>query len=102
MNILKRKSTKPERQLADFLIRNHIPFKFREMIDDREVDFVIGRVVIEVDGVHHQQRRASEISKNEMLARLGYIPLHFSAKEIRTNPQEAFKEIKKLLESNEH
>ena len=101
MNISKKHSTKPERTLADMFIKAKIPFKFREIIEGREVDFVIGRVIVEVDGQIHRQKRAKDVSKNEMLVRLGYIPLHFSAKEIRTNPQETFKEITRLLKANE-
>lgn len=99
MQILKKHSTKPERQLADVLIKNRIPFKFREIIESREIDFVIGRVVVEVDGIHHQRRRASERFKNEMLARLGYLPLHFSAKEVKNNVQQVLREIKRSLKS---
>ena len=98
MNITIKGSSKPERVVADYLIKNHISFKFREVIEGREVDFIIGRVIIEVDGVHHRQSR--DQSKNEMLARLGYVPLHFSAKEIKNNAQQVFREIKKLIEAN--
>lgn len=100
MNILKKHSTKPERKLADMLIRNKIPFKFREIIEGREVDFIIGRVIVEVDGNVHRRKVAKDISKNEILAGLGYIPLHFSAKEINQNLQKVFKELKHLLELN--
>lgn len=99
--ILKKQSTKPERRLADVLIKNHIPFKFREIIEGREVDFVIGRVIVEVDGRWHRQKRAKERLKNELLSGLGYIPLHFTAKEINQDIQKVFKELKRLLESNE-
>lgn len=97
MHITKEQSTKPERVLADTLIKSRISFKFREVINCRECDFVIGRVIVEVDGVHHQRRRASERSKNEMLARLGYIPLHFSAKEIKNDPLKVLREIMRSL-----
>mgnify|MGYP001581454126 FL=1 len=102
MNIEKRHSTKPERVIADLLTRKRIPFKFREIIEGREVDFVIGRVIVEVDGVHHDNphNRARDKSKNEILARLGYVPLHFSAREIRLNAQRTFKEIMKLVDAN--
>ena len=82
------------------LIRNKVPFKFREIIEDRECDFVIGRVIVEVDGVSHRHRQAKDTSKNEMLQKLGYIPLHFSAKEIKQDIQKVFKELKRLLKSN--
>ena len=100
MNILVKHSSKPERKLADMLIRNKIPFKFREVIAGKEVDFVIGRVIVEVDGRIHRRKVAKDISKNEMLVGLGYIPLHFSAKEINQDIQKVFKELKGLLESN--
>ena len=101
MKILKKHSTKQERVIADMLIKSKIPFKFREIVNGREVDFIIGRVAVEVDGRIHRQKRAKDISKNEMLVKLGYTPLHFTAKEIRTNPQNSFKEIKNLLKANE-
>ena len=101
MNIRKRHSTKPERILADILIRNKVPFKFREVIGGREIDLIIGRVAVEVDGASHRHSRDSERSKNVMLAGLGYTPLHFSAKEINQDIQKVFKELKKLLDANE-
>ena len=82
------------------LIRNKVPFKFREIIEGRECDFLIGRVIVEVDGRIHRQKQAKDISKNEMLQKLGYVPLHFSAKEIRINAQGVLREIKKLVEAN--
>ena|SRR3990167_10914840 len=100
MRITKKHSSKPERILADLLVRNHIPFEFSKIIEGREVDFVLGRVIVEVDGVSHQRRRVSEKSKNEMLVRLGYIPLHFSAKEVRINAQQVLREIKRLVKAN--
>ena len=102
MQITKKHSTKPERVLADWLIKNKIPFQFRVVIGGREVDFVIGRVILEVDGVHHDtpQSRARDQFKNELMARLGYIPLHFTAKEIRINAQLVFREIQKLIDAN--
>ena len=70
------------------------------MIEGREVDFVLGKVIVEVDGVHHRNKQERDKEKNEMLARLGYIPLHFTAKELRTNAQRTFKEILKLVDAN--
>ena len=41
MRITKKHSSKPERILADLLVRNHIPFEFSKIIEGREVDFVV-------------------------------------------------------------
>lgn len=53
-----------------------IPFKHRWIIGGREVDFVIGNYCIEIDG--HSQ----DTDKNEMLANLGYTPIHLHNSEI--------------------
>ena len=100
--LTKKHSSKPERILADQFIRNAVPFEFRKIISNREVDFVLGRVIVEVDGLQHNtpRARARDRQKNEMLVQLGYIPLHVSTKEVRSNPQGVFREIKKLVEAN--
>ena len=76
----KNKSTKPERIFYEVLKEMKIPFKHRWIIQGREVDFIIGSYAIEIDG--HEQ----DTDKNEILANLGYVPLHLHNSEInRTN-----------------
>ena len=75
-SILKNKSTKAERQFYEILKELHIPFKHRWIIGNREIDFLIGKYVIEIDG--HKQ----DSSKNIDLIEKGYIPIHFNNKEI--------------------
>lgn len=50
----------------------HMPYKAKVKIKGREVDFLIGRYAIEING------HAQDTEKNEMLAREGFIPLHIS------------------------
>jgi very-short-patch-repair endonuclease len=69
-------STKSERRLAELLKSLHIPFRTKVKIGGREVDFLIGKNVIEVDS--HQQ----DVRKNYMLFREGYTPLHLNSWEI--------------------
>ena len=71
-------STKAERRFYERLKANRIPFKAKAKIQGREIDFLVGRYVIDING-HHQ-----DTSKNEMLAREGYIPIHVSNNEVRT------------------
>lgn len=87
-NISKIRSTKAERIVYEILKELHVPFKHRWIIDGREVDFLIGKHVLEIDG-HNQCS-----SKNIALAEKGYIPLHFNNDEIITNR----KNIKTCLE----
>jgi len=75
-NIKKRNSTKAERKVYEVLKKLHIPFRHRWLIKDREVDFVIGDKVIEIDG--HTQ----DSTKNEMLIKNGYTPIHLSNEQI--------------------
>lgn len=50
------------------------------------MDFILGKVALDIDG--HEQ----DVEKNNMLARLGYTPLHLSNKETKDK-----KKIRKLL-----
>lgn len=76
-NITKKSSTKSERIVYEVLKELHIPFKHRWIIDGREVDFLIfGNVCVEIDG--HDQ----DTEKNELLSKLGYVPVHFHNNEV--------------------
>ena len=74
--LVRGKSTKAERRFAELLKRNRIPFKAKVKIEGREIDFLIGKYAVEIDG--HLQ----DVTKNEMLVRNGYIPLHFNNWEV--------------------
>lgn len=86
--IQKRHSTKPERIVYEVLKELRIPFRHRWIINGREVDFIIGKIALEIDG--HDQ----DGEKNHMLAELGYIPIHLHNSEVNKDI------IKQLL--NEH
>ena len=79
---------KTERILARLLNENRIPFKTKIKIGKYEVDFLIGKLAIEIDG--HEQ----SIEKNHYLANHGYTPWHFKNKEIYENRQDVIKKIK--------
>ena len=74
--ILKKHSTIQERIFYEVLKELKIPFKHRWLISGREVDFLIGKHVIEING--HEQ----DGEKNHFLAELGYIPIHLNNSEI--------------------
>ena len=69
-------STSAERRFAELLKRNHIPFQTKVKINNKEIDFLIGKYAVEISG--HQQ----DTDKNEMLAKAGFIPLHFHNTEV--------------------
>ena len=70
------KSTKYERRFMEILKRNRIKFRTKIKINGEEVDFLIGRYAIEIDG--HKQ----DGYKNHRLANAGYIPVHYNNREI--------------------
>jgi very-short-patch-repair endonuclease len=73
------KSTKAERRFAEMLKQFHIPFRTKVRINNREIDFLIGKYAIDIDG--HLQ----DVEKNSMLLQAGYSPVHFSNNEIGTS-----------------
>ena len=70
--LTKNQSTKAERRFCELCKKLHIPFRTKVVIGGREIDFVIGRYAIEIDG--HEQ----DSSKNIMLVNEGYIPVHLN------------------------
>lgn len=74
-NITKKHSTKAERKVYEVLKELKISFKHRWMINGREVDFVIGKYALDIDG-HMQDGK-----RNHILADAGYIPIHLTNKE---------------------
>lgn len=77
--INKQNSTKPERIFGELLKQNHISFKHRVKIANKEIDFLIRKYAVEING--HPQNT----DKNEELVKLGYIPIHYSNKEVNQN-----------------
>ena len=88
----KKHSTKAERIFYEILKKNRIPFRFREKIEGREIDFIIERYAIEIDG--HEQASA----RNQWLFRLGYVPLHYSNDALINNREKV--EIQFLMKLN--
>ena len=72
ISISKRTSTHAERVFHEILKELKVPFKYKQRVSGREIDFIIGRYAIEIDG--HEQ----SVSKNQMLILEKYIPIHYS------------------------
>ena len=76
INLDRKHFTCAERKFGRMLQELHIPFKTKVLINGREVDFLIKKYAIDIDG--HDQNT----DKNVLLAEAGYIPLHFYNREI--------------------
>lgn len=70
------------------LKRLKLPFRHRWIIHGREVDFVVGKLAIEIDG-HEQDEH-----KNNLLVEAGYTPVHLHNSECDE------KTINQLLETH--
>lgn len=89
--ITKKNSTKAEREFYEMLKFLKIPFKHRWLVKEKEVDFIVGKYAVEING--HPQN----IQKNKFLVENGYIPVHFSNKAIREQKEETIKKLLKLI-----
>lgn len=94
LKLKKGKSTKAERRFMEILKELRIPFKTKVDIAG-EVDFLIGRYAIEING--HEQN----IIKNSLLIEAGYEPVHYDNADIAIHREEIKLEIKKLWQENE-
>lgn len=71
--------TKSERIFGELLKTKRIPFKTKINIEGREIDFLIGNYVIEIES------HAQDPGKNSFLIDKGYIPIHFTNRDIKFN-----------------
>lgn len=72
-------STKAERIFGEILKSLRIPFRTKVKIDNMEIDFIVDKYAIEING--HEQSGI----KNNKLIRLGYVPIHFNNRDIINN-----------------
>lgn len=84
-NTPKKNFTKAERIFARLLQDNQIPFEAKVIIQGREIDFLVGRYAIEIDG--HPQ----DTVKNILMVSAKYTPIHFTNEEV-------YKDRNKLIE----
>lgn len=84
----KSSSTKAERIFSEILKANRIPFKHRVILDGKEVDFIIGKIAVEIDG--HLQKPL----KNKWLYELGYQPVHYTNNALLRNRDAVNEDIK--------
>jgi len=83
LKLTKYNSTKVERKIAEILKNNRIPFKTKWRVKGHEVDFLIGRVIIEIDGKTHNHLSSQ---REKLFIDAGYVPFHISTVEIRKSP----------------
>lgn len=76
----KKHYTKAERIFGEILKRNHIPFEAKVMIEGREIDFLLGKVAIEI-GNH-----AQDLIKNKKILEAGYSLYFISNRQLYSNP----------------
>ncbi len=85
--INKRSSTKPERIFIEILKKHHISFKYKVKLDRYEIDFIIGKYAIEIDG--HQQSAL----RNKVILDTGYQIIHYRNEALLKNRTEIEKDV---------
>jgi len=68
--------TKGERRIREILKRNRIKHVYKARVGKYEVDFLIGRMALEVDGNIHKQ---ANTKKDVYLFSQGYVPVHLNS-----------------------
>lgn len=87
--------TKSERRISEIFKKHKVKFKYRQRIGKYEVDFVIGRVALDVDGSAHSN---IDQERDTFLFSRGYVPLHVNAYQ---DFKDVEKEIIYLIKENE-
>lgn len=90
----KHNSKKAERIILELLKRNHLPFRTKWIIAGHEVDFLVKKTIIEIDGAIHLHLKSQ---RDILFTRLGYKPIHFSVNEIKKNISLTEKKLKYLV-----
>ena len=88
------KSTKAERIFLEILKELRIKFKTKVFIEGREIDFLIGKHAIEING--HPQ----VIINNYLLLENGFIPVNITNDELFNNRDSIKKYIKDLYDKS--
>jgi very-short-patch-repair endonuclease len=78
LKINKKNATKSERRFLEYLKKHRVPFRAKVLVEGREIDFLIGKCAVDID--NHEQ----DFTKNEMLARVGFTPVHIANSEVKT------------------
>ena len=77
----KKHFTKPERIFWEILKRNQLSFETKVKIEGREIDFLIGKVAVEI-GNHSQ-----DVEKNSRILENGFHLLFITNAELYSNPK---------------
>ena len=94
------KTSPAEAYLYAYLLLDGIFPEIHPVVNDMEVDFRIGNLIIEVDGEQHKYSRAEDHARDAALSGLGYHVLRFSAREVMETVSVVVNKIKTVLENN--
>lgn len=100
-----RSESYPESVLRWYLRRAGLPFRIQRWIDDMRVDFLLGRLVVEVDGREHHADPAAferDRARDARLSIRGYRVLHFSYVQVVYRPDEVLAAVSAALDRGDH
>lgn len=79
------------------LKRNKIKFRFHQRIGKYEADFLIGKVIFEIDGNVHE---AIKTERDVFFANQGYVPIHLKVEDKNMDIKAIENTIKDLILQN--
>jgi very-short-patch-repair endonuclease len=97
LKLKKDNSTKGERRIGELLKKNRIKFKSKWKIGKYEVDFMVGKMIIEIDGSVHKR---TNTQRDIYFTSQGYIPIHIITSRQKTEAVE--KDLLRMIKSNSY
>lgn len=91
--------SKAEEIFFNILYKNNIQFKFQEKVGPYFPDFIVGKLIIEIDGPHHwrnKKQRDFDNRRDIYLEKQGYIVLRLRLHTLVLNIDKAIRIIKSL------
>jgi very-short-patch-repair endonuclease len=93
---ISKESTKIERRISELFKKNKIKFRFRQKIGPYEADFLVGKMIFEIDGKIHNKIK---IERDTYFVENGFIPIHLKITK-ETDMEKVGESIKELIFSN--
>ena len=97
LKLKKTNSTKGERRIAEILKKHKIKFKTKWRIGKYEVDFLVGKMIIEIDGNVHKR---TNTERDIYFTSQGYLPIHIITSRQRTEAVE--NDLLTMIKSNSY
>ncbi len=96
---LPKSDSSTERVLYDLLKERKMKFVHQKQIGPYRADFVMGSLIVEVDGPQHQGMKGRDKTRDRYLGERGYTVMRIPAKVVATTPLAVIQAIQEEIEN---